>query len=513
MSILKGIWDWLDERTGIAAIAQHPVPQEKGWRAWMYVLGVATLTSFLVAVVTGIPIAMTFIPSTGHAYASIMWLDHTAVLGKQLRALHYFSGIAMMVLVGAHMIRVFLTGSFKYPRELNWLSGVILLFITVGFTFTGQILRWDNFGLWTLQIMAAVSSRTPVIGQWLAHFVLGGSTFNGTTLSRVFALHVFILPAIIAAVLGLHLYLVLKVGISESPRAGRPVNPKEYRAWYENLLRRDGVPYVPDGAWREVVFGTFCVCFIVAMALYFGPIPLGAPPDPTNLVVQPRPDWYFIWFYGALALVPYGMENYVMIGGPLLFIIILLAIPFLANKGERSPVRRPWAVISVCMAVVLVGSMTVAGTLAPWSPRYDTPPLPTKVIGTSSGPIARGAALWHSQGCAYCHSVSGYGGIRGPSLTNIGNELTSDQMIIRILNGGDNMPQYAGILKPAQINDLVAFLQSRKQWATPGLQPSSQIPLVGHSAAAAAWARAHAGAKRTGRAATHARRMTAKAKE
>ena len=476
MNMLKGVWEWLDERTGIAAIVQHPVPEEKGWRGWLYVLGAATLICFLVAVITGIPIAMTYIPSTGQAYNSIQWLDHTAVLGRQLRGLHYFAGVAMMVLVGAHMIRVFLTGSFKYPRELNWLSGVVLLFVTVGFLFTGQILRWDNFGLWTMQIIAAISSRVPVIGQWLAYLVLGGSTFNGTTLSRVFDVHVFILPAIIAGVLGLHLYLVLKVGISESPRRGRPVDPKAYRAWYEDLLRREGVPYVPDGAWREIVFGVFCVCFIVAMTLYFGPTPLGAPPDPTNLNVQPRPDWYFIWFYGALALLPYGMEDYVMLGGPLLFIIILLLIPFRANKGERSPLRRPWAVASVLMAIVLVGSMTVAGQIAPWSPRFNAPLLPVSVIGAKSGPIYRGAMLWHSKGCEYCHSISGFGGIRGPALTNIGNQLTADDLTIRVLNGGDNMPQYAGILSNSEVHDLVAFLQSRSEWSTPGLRAGGYAP-------------------------------------
>ncbi len=484
MNMLKGLWEWLDERTGIAAIVQHPVPEEKGWRGWLYVLGAATLVCFLVAVITGIPIAMTYIPSTGQAYNSIQWLDHTAVLGKQLRGLHFFSAMGMLVLVGAHMIRVFLTGSFKYPRELNWLTGVVLLFVTVGFLFTGQILRWDNFGLWTMQIIAAISSRVPVIGHWLAYFVLGGSTFNGTTLSRVFDVHVFVLPAIIAGVLGLHLYLVLKVGISESPRAGRPVDPKAYRAWYEDLLRREGVPYVPDGAWREVVFGVFCICFIVAMTLYFGPTPLGAPPDPTNLNVQPRPDWYFIWFYGALALLPYGMEDYVMIGGPLLLIVVLVLIPFRANKGERSPVRRPWAVASVLMAIVLVGSMTVAGQLAPWSPRFNAPPLPASVVGAKSGPIYQGAVLWHTKGCEFCHSISGYGGIRGPTLTNIGNQLTADDLTIRILNGGDNMPQYAGILSPTEVRDLVAFLQSRKEWATPGLQASNSSP--GGKAAAGA---------------------------
>ena len=468
MKLFRAIWAWLDERTEIGKILTHPVPRENGWRGWMYVFGVATLTSFIVAVVTGIPIAMSYIPGTGQAYQSIQWLDHMVTLGAQLRGVHSFSATAMLVLVGAHMIRVFLTGSFKYPRELNWLTGVALLFLTAGLLFTGQILRFDNFGLWTISIISFMTGRTPIIGDGLSHFLLGGHTFTGETLSRFFALHVFILPGLLLGIVGLHLYLILKVGISESPRKGRPVDPKTYRRWYEELLKRDGVPYWPDSAWREVVAAFVVVVGVVALTLIFGPPPLLGAPDPTNVVVQPEPDWYFQWYYAALALAPYELEEYLYVGGPLLLIIVLVLIPFVGNKGERSPLRRPWALVSMLMAAIMVFSLTGAGLVAPWAPRFFAKPLSPRSLPAAASPsVVSGSQIFYKVGCEYCHNIYGQGGIRGPGLTNVGNRLTSDQLTIRILNGGYNMPAYGSMLTPNQVRDLVAFLQVQKQYSNP----------------------------------------------
>jgi ubiquinol-cytochrome c reductase cytochrome b subunit len=466
IQLLRAVWAWVDERAALSPILKHPVPRESGWRSWMYVLGSATLTSFLIAVITGIPIATIYIPSTGQAYNSILWLDNVAVLGTQLRALHNISATAMLVLVGLHAMRVFLTGSFKYPRELNWLSGVALLFLTVGLLFTGQILRWDSAGLWTMSIIASITSRVPIIGTALAHFMYGGQTMTGMTLSRYFALHVFVLPGLLLLIVGFHLYLVIKVGISESPRTGRPVHPRTYRAWYEDLLKREGIPFWPDVAWRDAVFSALVIVVIIALALAIGPPALAGPPDPTMVIVQPRPDWYFIWVYAALALLPKGMENFTMILAPLLLVVIFLVLPFTANKGERSLIRRPWAGIVAGLAVLMVMSLIVTGELAPWSPRFEDTALPKPAIAGLTGAAARGARLFSTAGCQFCHSYYGTsGGIRGPGLDNIGSQLTPQELTVRILDGGTNMPSFAGSLSPAQVHDLVAFLETRHLWA------------------------------------------------
>src|SRR5579875_2315270 len=313
MGMMKSAYEAFEERTGLVAITTkiltHPVPPTPGWTGWLYTLGAATLTSFIVAVVSGIPLASQYVDSTGGAYASLQWITHGAILGEQIRGIHFYSSMFMLIFVGLHVLRVFLTGAYKYPRELNWLSGVVLLLLTVGIVFTGQILRWDQNGVWTILIVAAQAARTPVIGNWLAYFLIGGNSINGTTLSRFFSWHVFVLPGLLFAIIGFHLFRVLKIGISENPALGHVVDPKTYKQWYEDMIHRVGVPYFPDGMWREAVFSTLVIVAVLALTLTIGPPELVSAPDPSNIIAEPRPDWYFLWYFAALALLPKNAED------------------------------------------------------------------------------------------------------------------------------------------------------------------------------------------------------------
>jgi len=460
--VIRGFLGWLDDRSGLVTWArhalEHPVPRRIGW--W-YVFGSATFIAFMLQVVTGTALATAYVPSTGDAYESLRFISEQALMGRFLRGLHYFGASAMVVLVGIHVARVYVMGAFKFPRELNWLSGALLLLLTLALAFTGQLLRWDQNAVWSTIVAAAQAGRMPVVGKGLAQFVLAGDTVGGSTLSRFFAFHVFFIPALVFLLIGLHLWLVLKHGISEPPEVGQPVDKATYRARYAELLKREGVPFWPDAAWRDVVFGAGVVAVVALLAVVIGPPALGNPPDPSLLHADPRPDWYFLWYFAILALTPSHLETAVIIVAPLVFGAVLLLIPFF-NTGERSVKRRPWAGMVVVLIVTIIGAFWYAGERAPWSPDFAAKPLAAATVRDSSTAVVNGARLFHEKGCEFCHAIDGQGGKRGPDLTMVATRMSPLEMVGRITNGGPNMPAYVSSLSQEELDAIVAFLATRK---------------------------------------------------
>jgi ubiquinol-cytochrome c reductase cytochrome b subunit len=460
--VLKRLLAWIDDRSGLVTATrralEHPVPPRTGW--W-YVFGSATFIAFVLQVITGIALATAYVPSSGQAYDSLKFISEQALLGRFLRGMHFFGASAMVLLIGIHVSRTYLMAAYKFPRELNWLTGAVLLLLTLALAFTGQLLRWDQNAVWSVIVGAAQAGRMPVIGPDIARFLLAGDTIGGATLSRFFAFHVFFIPALVFGLVGLHLALVLRHGISERPKEGEPVDPATYRRQYDELLKREGVPFWPDAAWRDVVFGAATVAIIVLLAIIVGPPELGRPPDPSILEAYPRPDWYLLWYFAVLAMAPQNLENVIIILGPLLFGAFILLVPF-ANRGERSFRRRPWAPMLVIFIWTTIAVFWLAGERADWSPDFSAKPLPATVVGQVPPDAVEGARLFYEKGCEFCHAISGYGGKRGPDLTQVGGRMTQDQIAARITNGSARMPAYARSLSPAQVQALTAFLMTRR---------------------------------------------------
>jgi ubiquinol-cytochrome c reductase cytochrome b subunit len=478
MRWLCAVGDWFEARLklreALLPMMRHPVPREiAGPVGWWYVFGSASLTMLLIQILTGIGLALVYVPAADTAYDSLLALNYDVTLGWFLRALHYYAGSAMVVLVLVHMTQVFLHGAYKYPRELTWVLGVLLLLCTLGMFFSGQILRWDPDAYWGLAVGGSMAGRVPAAGPWVVRLLLGGPVIGGESLSRFFALHVFVISGALLFFLAVHLWLVLKCGISAPPIPGQVVDPKTYDAAYEEQLK-SGVPFLGDAMLKDALFSALAVIVVVVLAAVLGPKGPTGPPDPTLAGANPRPEWPFLWLFALLSLSPPGAETFIILVFPVLLIAVLFLVPFLSNRGERAPSRRPVAVLAVIVIYTVLGVLTYQGATSPWSPEmtaWSGDPIPERMVRASSPVRLQGAALFQSKDCRNCHALDGLGGHRGPDLTAVGTRLTHGQLIDQISNGtpgGGNMPAYGQQISPPEMTALVAFLE--------GLRPAGALP-------------------------------------
>ena len=292
--LLKSVGRWLDARlqvgATIAEVSEHPVPRSAA--SWWYIFGSATLVVFILQVVTGICLATVYTPAADRAWDSLIYLNYQQPLGWYLRALHGWGSNFMVALMFVHMIQVFLFGAYKFPRELTWVAGCFLLLCTLGMAFTGQVLRFDQNAYWGLGIGASIAGRTPIIGFKIVDLILGGPIIAGETLSRFFALHVFVIPALLIGFVGLHLFLVLRLGINEWPMPGRIVTRNSYLQQYQDLVKADGEPFMPFAAQKDLVFAGLIILSLLVVAAIEGPIGPNGQPDPTIIQTVPRPDFF-----------------------------------------------------------------------------------------------------------------------------------------------------------------------------------------------------------------------------
>jgi ubiquinol-cytochrome c reductase cytochrome b subunit len=471
--LITQVGDWFDQRLELAApireVAEHPVPRSTA--SWWYVFGSAALVIFLLQLVTGIMLALIYVPSASEAWSSLQSLNHDVALGWFIRALHGWGSNFMVAIVLIHMVQVFLFGAFKFPRELTWIVGVFLLLMTLGMAFTGQVLRFDQDAYWGLGIGASIASRVPLLGPATVKLMLGGPIIAGATLSRFFALHVFVIPGMLIAFVGLHLLMVIKLGINEWPMPGRLVKKATYENEYQKLTMKDGVPFVPYAVWKDLFFAAFLLLAVAACATYFGPFGPTGQPDPTIIQTAPRPDYFFLWLYAVLSLLPPSMETPALLVGPVTVIGALLLLPFLSGEGEKSWRRRPIAVLTILLLAVTLATFTRLAGYAPWSPEmsaWSSEPIPAKFLQHRTALERQGANVFQAKQCHNCHALQGKGGQRGPALDSVAVRLTQDQLIRQVIQGGGNMPAYGKNLSPAETTALVSFLQT--------LHPAGQEP-------------------------------------
>jgi ubiquinol-cytochrome c reductase cytochrome b subunit len=269
----------------------------------------------------------------------------------------------------------------------------------------------------------------------------------------------------------LHLLMVVKLGINEWPMPGRLVKKTTYSTEYHELTKKDGAPFVPYAVWKDMFFAAFILLAVAACAVYFGPFGPTGRPDPTIIQTAPKPDYFFLWLYALLSLLPPSMETPALLIGPVVAIVVLLLLPFLAGAGEKSWRRRPIAVLTVLLLAIALGTLTHLSGYTPWSPHMNAwsgDPVPDRFVRGTTALQRQGALVFQVKQCRNCHSLGEAGGQRGPALDSVATRLTQDELIRQVIQGGGNMPAYGKNLSPAETTALVAFLET--------LHPPNQAP-------------------------------------
>ena len=439
---------------------------------WFYVFGSATLTCFLMQILTGILLSTVYVPSAGEAYQSLEYLNYVQPLGWYLRALHAFFGNAMVFMLLCHLVQVVIFASYKYPRELTWVFGVVLFLCVLAMAFSGQILRWDQDAYWGLGIGASMAGRIPILGPYVVHLMLGGPIIGGETLSRFFALHVFVLPLTIAGVIFIHVMLVLKNGISDPPRPGVVVNPKTEREDYKKRISGDeGTTFFPTPIARDAIFSGGLVIVVALLAAMLGPTGPNGIPDPTIIDTSPKPDIWFMFLFSSLALLPPAIETFLILTAPAVLILALFSVPFLSNSGQRHISKRPVTALLLIFIFTVYFVLTWLGYQSPWSPKmqaWSSDETPIHFIEGRTPLELAGAVAFQYKQCRNCHQLGGIGGERGPELDSIATRKTTNELIRQAIQGGGNMPTYGHNLSPEELISIVAFLST--------LHPENESP-------------------------------------
>jgi ubiquinol-cytochrome c reductase cytochrome b subunit len=431
---------WLETRTGLNLLLSvsldEPIP---GGARWAYVFGSGLLFIFISQVITGLCLALYYVPSAQNAHVTVAYITKRVAAGEFLRSLHVYGASAMIIVLALHFLQTFLWGAYKGRRELLWIAGGVLAVLVLAMGFTGYLLPWDQKAYFATAVATNIISTIPLIGPWTSHLMRGGETIGTLTLSRFYLAHVIIIPGLIFAFIAVHIYLFRKAGAA-GPIKEDPVHP---------TLPPES--FYPKQVLMDLAFSLLLVAGLGLLS-YFRPVTLGPRANPASTTFIARPEWYYLSAFEWLKFWegPTTVIGVVIIPGILALLFFLL--PFLDRKLERRPWRRPIPLLAVSIVfggLIFLGfrshyqdmaSPTVrrqlasqaaqeeAYTKAPFEPFVQAPgALDLLAPATYNPDVARGKALFQQNGCSGCHGDRGRGAV-GPSLVGIGNKFSDTQL-------------------------------------------------------------------------------------
>jgi ubiquinol-cytochrome c reductase cytochrome b subunit len=380
---------WIEHRTGFETACRRflleDIPASAGWPQ---VFGSIAVFLFLTQALTGVLLAFDYAPTPGDAYHSVVYVLRKVAAGRMVRGLHHWGASFMIIVVFLHMAQVFIYGAYKKPREATWIVGVVLLVLTLAFGLTGYLLPWDNRAYWGTMVTTRIIGSIPFAGSFLLRLIGAANGIGVLTFSRFYAVHTLLLPATMALLVVVHIYLVRRHGITSSAT---------------NL--EDTQKFYPKQAFRDVlaVFITFVILFAAAAFLE---VPLERLADPTDTSYTPRPEWYFLFLFQLLRILQGPLEPVGTVVLPSVAVLVLFLLPFVHSSRFHILNGRVMSAGIVVLVFAIWGGLTVAATLTtPANKRLAFVP-PEAVEWTQVPPeeIA-GIGYFRSSRCDSCHNL------------------------------------------------------------------------------------------------------------
>ncbi len=473
------LYDWVNSRFSLEGMFNSAFDEKiPGGSSFFFTLGSATLFIFALQVITGVWQLFYYVPTVDHAYASLSYFRIFVPYGWLIQGIHYWGANLMTILIALHMIRVFIWGAYKKPRELTWLFGILLLLLTVGLIFTGAALPWDERGYWAAEVGTSMAGTVPLIGHFIINFLRGGFAMSQLTLSRFFVFHVAILPGLTFLLVAFHLMAFRKFG---------SVGP-----WNESKRTKIG-NFWPDQVAKDLMVSGLIFLLLIGLSAYF-PAPFTGPADPGDAAFLPKPEWNFLFLYQLIKSFAGSAEVIGTVGIPSILLLIFILVPFIDRKKTHNPVKRLRMMIGGFILVALIFIFTLVG--------YYSKPPGTKNKGTSKQASAiikkkkkkkiiklspeaiLGQKIFEANSCTACHTISGVGGKIGPNLTNEYNKgrsrkwLTAQIVDSKSHTKNSIMPSYTNF-SSTQLSELTAYLLSPHPKLLPP-PPNKTNSLPGH---------------------------------
>lgn len=459
---IRNFSDAVLERFGLDHVRDNVLLRRVAKTPWYHGDGASLILLLSIQILTGLVLTLSYSNSPATAHESVKFISETQMLGWFVRGLHYWSAGLMIIMLLFHLFRLIMVGGYKAPREGTWLVGVFLFVLIWIMAFSGYTLRWDERALYAMKVLLTILHHVPLIGEELVVLLQGGQEISAMTLSRMYSLHVILIPGAIMALVALHMYLVILHGVTSAiEREVEVKTSEEQKEVYEKAAssKEQGEDFYPVtmAASGSMAFVVFLVAIVLTFTL--GAPELGSIASFTTDAF-PREEWWFAWYSGAVAILPRSIVPLFLVWFPVLIFFFLISIPFIDRSPNRGLSARPGWVALVAFATIILVGLTAYRMKSPWTgwPSDEIVKVSSERIMTDEQQYGR--KLFTQYGCTSCHAVEGSGREVAVDITRINHLMTKKEIQNYILSPpeGVSMPPYKGRLSAEELRALVEFV-------------------------------------------------------